>query len=136
MSKKRRRYERSHKKKHNGNPKVFNTHHLCFIRRRWGNGYARAVRQFHYCQVELEKDRLHKYIHEQMSEVPIPRDIAAKNVYEQLILLDRQGVLHDNDPIEKRLMLLIALFDCIAQPTADGFRHQLEIVLSYKNRPP
>lgn len=71
-----------------------------------------------------------------MGGVPAPHDSAAKEAYEQLVLLNGFGVLHDNDSIEERLKLLIAIFDCIAQPTADGFRKQLEIVQRHKKEPP
>jgi hypothetical protein len=89
-----------------------------------------------YCQVPLQKEGLHKFIHENMHEVPTPNEAAAEAAYEQLIFLERHGVLHDDDPLERRLMILAALFDCTAQETADGFRKQLSLVQSYKNRPP
>ena len=135
MSKKKRRYER-HKKKHPPASSTINTHHCCFIRRKWGYGHARAIRQMSYCQVPLQKEGLHKFIHENMREVPTPNEAAAEAAYEQLIFLERHGVLHDDDPLERRLMILAALFDCTAQETADGFRKQLSLVQSYKNRPP
>ncbi|MBR3254228.1 hypothetical protein IKF88_00640 [Candidatus Saccharibacteria bacterium] len=134
MSKKKRRYER-HKKKHPPASSTINTHHCCFIRRKWGYGYARAIRQMSYCQVPLQKDKLHKFIHDNMHEVPVPNEAAAEAAYEQLLYLEARGVLHDDDPLERRLMILAALFDCSAQETADGFRKQLSLVQSYKNRP-
>lgn len=135
MSKKKRRYER-HKKRHGGNPKACDVHHILFIRRQWSQGYAKAIRQFHYCMISLPKNTVHRAIHEGMSLIPVPSNTAARGAYEQLLLLDRYGVLRDTDPIEKRLALLIALFDCVAQPTADGLRKQLAIIQKYKNKPP
>lgn len=135
MSKKKWRYKkRKHKKK--VNTSALNTHHLCFIRRNWGRKYAKAIRQFYYCQIELPKDTVHRIIHEKLYEVPAPREVVAKYAYEQLLLLQKYGALHENDPIEKRLMILAALFDCVEQPTADAFRKQLEIVQNYKSKPP
>lgn len=135
MSKKKRRYE-NHKKRHQTSSGNYDIHHCCFIRRAWNHGYARAIRQFHYCTIPLPKATLHKAIHDGMKEVPVPSDVVAKSAYEQLLLLDKYGSLHDDDPIEKRLAVLVALFDCAAQETADGFRKQLSIVQSYKNKPP
>ena len=70
-----------------------------------------------------------------MSGVPVPKDYSAKQALEQLLMLEKANAIHDDDPIEKRLNLLASLFDCIEQPTADGFRKQLELVRYYKNPP-
>ena len=135
MAKKKRRYKK-HKNNTHADSGATNVHHCCFIRRKWGYGYAKAIRQFHYCTIPLKKDTIHKAIHEGMKEVPVPDDAVAEVAYEQLLLLDKYGSLHDDDPIERRLIILAALFDCVAQETADGFRRQLAIVQSYKNEPP
>lgn len=136
VSKKKKRYLKHRRKKHHANPKANDIHHLCFMKRCWNRTYAKALRQFHYCTISLPKNTIHRIIHENMVEVPVPREIAAKSVYEQLLILDQYNVLHDNDPIEKRLILLAELFDYIAQPTADGFREQLSIIQRFKNMPP
>ena len=70
-----------------------------------------------------------------MQGVPVPRDYSAEQALEQLLMLESANALHEDDPIEKRLKLLASLFDCIDQPTADGFRKQLELVRYYKNPP-
>jgi hypothetical protein len=62
--------------------------------------------------------------------------MAAKCAYEKLVLLDENGALHDDDPIEMRLSLLVALFDHSAPATADGFREQLSIVRRFYDEPP
>lgn len=109
----------------------FDRHHLCFIRRRWSSGSVYALRQFHYCIMPLPRATLHRAIHENMAHIPVPSELAAKGALEQLRYLEKYGAISDNDPIEKRLNLLAALFDCIAQPTADGFRQQLDIVRKF-----
>ena len=70
-----------------------------------------------------------------MSCIPVPREIIAKEALEQLRHLERRGAISDADPIEKRLMLLAALFDCADQTTADAFRKQLDIVHRFKKAP-
>lgn len=138
MSKKKRRYNRRKikKKKQQISSSVCDRHHLCFIKGRWKSGSIYALRQYHYCIILLPKTTLHKYIHKNMTAVPVPSELAAKNALEQLRYLERFGAISDDDPIEKRLMLLAALFDCIAQPTADGFRQQLGIVHEFYHKPP
>lgn len=112
------------------------THHLCYQRRHWGRGYLRELRQFHYCTILIPRDTLHHFIHEHVGDVPAPKDVNAKCALEQLRMLEHYDAIHDDDPIEKRLMLLAALFDCCDQPTADAFRAQLEAVHKFYSKPP
>lgn len=106
-------------------------HHLCWPRKKWNTGYARAIRNHWYFIVEIPKKTLHPAIHNQMTHIPVPRGLAAKSAYEQVVMLEQYQAIHKDDPIEKRLTLLIALFDCIEQPTADAFRKQLEIITNF-----
>ena len=110
-------------------------HHLCYPRKKWSRGYAHGLRSYWYLRVEIPKDTLHADIHNALAEVPIPRGLYAKEALEHLELLNSFGVLHKNDPIEKRLKLLIALFDYIAPATADAFRKQLEIATKFNSSP-
>ena len=112
-----------------------NSHHLLWQRRRWGYGDLRLLRRDPYCIVEIPANSLHKAIHEGMDQVPPPRQESARNVLWHIQYLKRFGGISDNDPIEKRLKVLIALFDCSEQPTADALRRQLEIVHEFKNEP-
>lgn len=84
----------------------------------------------------IPKTTLHRFIHENMTHIPVPSELAAKGALEQLRYLEKYGAISDDDPIEKRLGLLAALFDCVAQPTADGFREQLAIVRKFYEKPP
>lgn len=71
-----------------------------------------------------------------MQYVPVPDAEATKCALQQLALLAKYGAIHEDDPIEKRLTVLTALFECIDQPTANGFREQLRIVREFKKAPP
>ena len=132
MFRKKQRLEKGEIKYHG----VYDTHHICFARRKWNRGYAKAIRQFRYCTIQLPRDTLHKFIHDNMNGVAVPDDRVARYAYQQLLDLDKRGVLHDDDSIEKRLTLLIALFEYVAEPTAEDFRKQLIIIQSYKDKPP
>ena len=50
------------------------------------------------------------------------------------MMLEHYGTLAHYDTMEKRLELLIALFDCVEQPTAEAFRKQLEIASEFYAR--
>lgn len=49
--------------------------------------------------------------------------------------LEKYGAIGPDDPIEKRLTVLIALFECIEQPTADALKEQLRLVHEFKKAP-
>lgn len=71
-----------------------------------------------------------------MAGIPAPTEKNAKFVLGQLRILENYGAISDDDPIEKRLVVLASLFDCFEQPTADAIRRQLQIVYRFKNEPP
>lgn len=135
MSKKKKRYKRRKRLDSHRIRSLYDVHHLCFMRKNWNYGYAKAIRQFYYCKVKIQRDTLHRYIHENMSNIPTPGS-SARTIYEQLLMLDRMGVLHDDDSIEKRLMVLTSLFDGVEQPTADALKRQTSIIQKFKNKPP
>lgn len=110
--------------------------HLCYQRRHWNKGWLKILRNYYYCIVKVPRSPIHKNIHEFIGDVPQPKGKNAKDALEQLMLLSRAGAISDNDPIEKRLYVLAALFDCCDQPTADAFRKQLEIVHRFNKKAP
>lgn len=116
---------------------VKNMHHLCYTRREWEhNSSAKQLREFWYCHVLIPQDTLHAKIHRWLYCVPCPPEIHAESALRQLKYLDSRGVLHEEDDIEKRLSLLLALFECTGQPTEEGLRLQLSIVRAYKDMKP
>ena len=104
-----------------------NEHHLCWQRRKWKGEYAYKLRTYPYCIVTMPQS-LHRKIHEKMREVPVPSETSAKFALDHLEYLKCYGGIRPDDPIEKRLSILAALFDCSNQPTADAFRKQLNII--------
>ena len=83
--------------------------------------------------VLIPRQSLHSSIHHQLKSIPCPSGLGAKLAYDELRLLEKRGALSLDDSIEKRLKLLVALFECIEQPTAKAFLRQLEIVQNYYN---
>lgn len=128
--------KKKHKKQIKSTTHGWDAHHLCYQRRHWRHGGAKALRTFHYCIILLPKDTLHREIHHCVENVPEPKEANALEALKQLQMLSRFGAISDDDPVEKRLELLASLFDCCDQPTADGFRKQLEVVHRFYERPP
>ena len=106
-------------------------HHLCYPKSGWNRGYVKALRDHWYLRATVPKHSLHTEIHRRVTSVPVPRGRSAKAAYEQLLMLEHYGALAPYDTLEKRLSLLVALFDCVEQPTADAFSKQLEIVREF-----
>ena len=88
-----------------------------------------------YCKVYIPRDTLHREIHAHISGVPVPKYANIKSVMEQLRMLEYYEAIKDTDNIEKRLNVLIALFECSEGPTADALKKQLEIVHRFYEEP-
>lgn len=126
------------KKRRSSYPRVNsgnNSHHLLWQRRRWDCGAVKALRSYHYCIIDIPANTLHREIHENINQIPPPSQENARRVLWHIQYLERFGGISERDPIEKRLKVLIALFDCSEQPTADALRKQLEIVNGLKKAP-
>lgn len=78
---------------------------------------------------------MHRYIHENISNITPPKDISAKYALEQLELLEKYDAISEFDSIERRLNILASLFDSCDQATADDFRTQLKIICEFKKPP-
>lgn len=137
MSKKKRRYLKLRKRMERRTIIACgkDTHHLCYQKRNWQGPALIALRDFWYCKAEIPKNTLHRRIHSVVNNVPPPKAINARSALEQLRTLERYGVIHEEDSIERRLQVLIALFECVDQPTADAFKKQLDVVHRYQKAP-
>ena len=78
---------------------------------------------------------MHQKIHEWLTDVPAPSEENAQGAIEQLRFLRIYHVISDDDDFGKRLVVLISLFDCVEQPTADAFRKQLDIMRAVQAKP-
>lgn len=135
MKKKRRKNHRRKKNRPN-NPTIRDTHHLCYQRKKWARGNLRELRDFWYCKILIPRGTVHKHIHLEVHDVPVPKESSAKAALEQLGYLETYGSITEFDSLERRLELLASLFDCSDQPTADAFRAQLEVARKLKKSPP
>lgn len=113
----------------------YDTHHLLWPRHIWRCGHMKELRNFWYLNVEVPKNSLHGLIHSQMSGIFPASQESAQSVLNALRLIESYGSLNKEDPIQKRLSLLIALFDSIENATAADLAEQLEIVQTYYKDP-
>ena len=118
------------------NNKAEDRHHLCYMGKRWKHGYCKALRNHWYMIIKIPKNTLHSYIHHCLQNIPPPKDNGAKEAYATLFTLERMGEIRETDSIERRLTLLIALFNLSDPLTADAFKKQLSIVRQFYSKPP
>lgn len=116
------------------NPKVktpYDRHHILYIRKEWNKGRLNKLRLHPYCIVPMDRDSLHRYLHVHLACIPAPSGGVVDSVLMQLEFLERYGAISQEDDVEKRITVLIALFECIAQPTADALKEQLRIIREF-----
>lgn len=106
-------------------------HHIFYTRVSWNQPIPNRLRTHWYCIVAVPKGTKHHAIHEKVRYVPVPRNDVILTILEQLALLEDYGAIRPDDPIEKRLNVLAGICDCIAQPTADALRKQLDVVSGF-----
>lgn len=111
-------------------------HHLLWYKREYSKGWAKRLRDHWYLRIEIPRDTLHHQIHYEVAHIPVPRVISIKGALEQLNLLERFGGISSNDNIEKRLMVLLALFECSEPATHAALKKQYDIVCEFYKRAP
>lgn len=109
------------------------THHLLYPRSDWRcSEAAKALRSHWYLKVEIPTDTLHSEIHRLVKAIPVPDHRMLLDVRKQLDIIYEHGAISDSDPIEKRLTLLYALFECASPDTAEALNAELQVVLNNK----
>lgn len=125
--------KKKHKKKRIKKPSCqLDRHHILFIKKEWSRNGLGKLRLHPYCVVKIPRDSLHRYIHTHLAYIPTPRPATIQEVLYHLHYLEKAGAITMEDPIEKRLKVLVALFDCVEQPTADALEKQLNLVREFK----
>ena len=111
-------------------------HHLVWYKRDYSKGWAKRLRDHWYLSVEIPRDTLHRKIHYEIAHIPVPRVVAIKGALEQLDLLEKFGGIGRDDSIEKRLMVLCALFDCCEVKTYEALKKQYKLVCGFYHHDP
>lgn len=133
--KRNKRKQANRKRPNSRNNKVLDAHHVCWYRKDWSHGACMGLRRHPYCIVYIPKNTLHRFIHTNMTSIPVPKEKSALYVIRQLDLLMESGDISQSDPIEKRLAILAALFEPVDSQTAKAFNRQLAIVHEFKKGP-
>ena len=124
--------------KKRGSKKLFKTpydkHHIFYIRSEWEKGRLDELRLHPYCVVRVDRDTLHRYIHTHLAYIPAPKERVVQEVLYHLRYLSQYGAISLNDSLEARLTVLISLFECISQPTAEALKEQLKIVREFYSK--
>lgn len=122
------------KKKNSKYSYGYDTHHLLWQRRYWGYGDLKTLRLYPYCRLKVPT-YIHREIHERIKTIPSVNQSSAREVLKQLKYLEEYKGISEKDSIGKRLRVLIALFECIEEPTAKALKKQLDIVREFYNEP-
>lgn len=108
--------------------------HILWQRRYWSNGYLKELREHDYLVVEVPISTLHKQIHANLSGIPIIKQSSARSVLGELNRLQSVGALRLDEPISKRIELLIFMLDGIEPAAVKALKRQLAIVVIYEER--
>lgn len=132
---KKKKKKKSRKKKEVKTKSSLDRHHIFYVRNEWNKGELEKLRMHPYCIIPMDRDGIHRYIHTHLAYIPVPKEFNVESVIFQLKCLEKHEVINQEDPIERRLAILIALFECIEQPTADALKEQLRLVHEFKKAP-
>lgn len=117
-------------------PKRKDRHHIWYYHHDYNKGWAKALRTHWYCTVEIPKDTLHKRIHRDVPMVPVPSTQVIQGALFQLQMLEKLGAIHPYDNIERRLYVLMALFECVCPDTHAALKKQyLTVCKFYRSCP-
>ena len=112
--------------------RAYDVHHIFFQGCKWKTRWAKRLREMPYCKVILPRTTVHNAIHHYIQTVPVPKEINARMVVESLEELKQYEAIHATDSVEKRLRVLIALFECVEEPTTNALKAQLEVVSKFE----
>lgn len=103
-----------------------------FSKKEWLSSgvWAAKLRQCQWCIVVIDFE-LHAYVTLNSPPVPIPPDGVIENVLYMLGRLVKHGSLSRETGFERRLEILIYLFEGAAPATAKALRAQLDVVHEY-----
>ena len=110
-------------------------HHIFFQKRYWSRGTLKILRDNRYCLAYIPEHTLHHKIHLNITTVPNPKPMHVSEALYQLNMLRAFGAIKDDDSIEKKLEVLIALFEDVEPETTAALKEQLKLVRAFYNRP-
>lgn len=109
-------------------------HHFLFQRKHWQQGYAKALREHWYMGIYIPRDTLHREIHSKIHDVPVPNGKDCKKVFEELVMLEREGLINAEDSYYERLDFLIELWQEKCPATVEILKWQRDIISKFYSR--
>lgn len=100
-------------------------HHIFFQGKHYTQGYAKLLREHPYCGDYISQNGLHRIIHSRVHDVPTPPGKVCKAIYFKLNEALQNGVITQEDSLEDRLKILIAITEWA--PTRAMLEYQLAI---------
>ena len=134
--KKRRRKRHSNRQKSEKTRNANDRHHILWQRNKWSQGYVYKLRDHPYCKILIPRETLHRHIHLEMIGIPVPSQDSAKIALDRIGCLAERGLISYDDSFEKRLQVLIVLFEGYEPETTDALIKQLNLVREYIKNPP
>lgn len=119
------------KKSKRFDPNRCDFHHLLYQKRFYYTGYAKRLREHPYCGAYIPQMTLHREIHQAIPNVPIPDGKYCKQAYEAIENWLEAGYIAMNDPVEKRIDILIKCFRVNCPKTAKALTEQKKIVARF-----
>ena len=107
---------------------------MLWQKRHWKQGYAKLLREHEFFKVMVPQQTLHRLIHSKVEAVPMPDGVSAKMAYDELAKLFVEGVIHDSDTIERKLIIAIKLFSKLSPLTAEALSEQLRVFYSWREK--
>lgn len=103
-------------------------HHIFFQGKHYTQGYAKLLREHPYCGDYIPRDTLHRVLHSRVHDIPTPPGRECKYLCLKLNQALQDGAISQDDTLEHRLQVIIALLEGRCKPTRDMLEYQLAIV--------
>ena len=109
-------------------------HHILFQGRHWSQGWAKILREHHYCGAYIPQMTLHREIHSKIHDVPTPNGKDCRQAVEAInSWLEAKWISYD-DPIEKKIEIIASCFRANCPATTAILDWQKEIVVKFCNK--
>ena len=116
-------------------PYITNCHHCLWIGKKWNAGhYSRMLRNYWYFKVYIPANTIHKLIHQEMVEIPVPSEDVCRMVYYDILAMENRGEITPEDPIWERLQLLIDQIGDNCPTTTYALSKQVQILKEFYAR--
>lgn len=115
---------------------ILDKHHLWYPRIDYSTGYCKSLRNHWYFIVDIPRETIHNRIHKEIPVIPTPSGLMAREICEEMTHLELWEAIHDDDPLEKRMRLLVMLLAYVEEETAVAMKKQLDIISEFQKETP